>query len=266
MSFKDRNACFRAALVGVLLLAFPAAAAATPVQSQDFQWRAGGLNFDAFTLTDANDDWHQWICSDGSRIAYRKNFDPWQFQRVDDAAKDTLRRIFFLSDATTGWAVGADGRFLFWDAPSQQWVLFPQIREDMDGPIGSGSGPPADLYDVHFLENGMNGWLIGTKQVWFTTNGGADWSISHVPWTTPPDFLEYYAIDVAVRPNGDLIGLICGEPGIVLKAESGPLGPLNSWLTVLDVKPLCYAGALPDCARGICGLVVQGTKPPTYEP
>jgi photosystem II stability/assembly factor-like uncharacterized protein len=117
--------------------------------------------------------------------------------------------------------------------------------------VPAGKDPWEELYDIHFV-NADDGWMIGIHSIWVTTNGGADWSnlgqfVPGNPTTTTGDnydlhteHFHLYGLDVVQRPDGSLLGLIVGQPGIVLRSQSSPTNPdLTAWEVIWDVGMHC---------------------------
>jgi photosystem II stability/assembly factor-like uncharacterized protein len=124
-------------------------------QSQAFKLKWAGANFDAFTL----DGIEYWTVEDGGRIRHTTNVDAgtWTFQTVPTEVKDTLHRIFFLSDGLHGWAVGQNGWIINTVDGGAHWSILARIESILpylDGPF-------EELYGIRFVDPNR-GWVMGT--------------------------------------------------------------------------------------------------------
>ena len=274
MSIERGFRSVRARLAPVTL-AFVALAALPAAAQQRFEHRWNGLVFDSTIVnfqTEPVPIWREWTVEDGGRIRSRTitggSAGAWAFQPVPDAVRDTLRRIFFLDDGLTGWAVGMDGQWVTTADGGATWHLQPQIRDDTDGDPAQSSGPPQELWDIQFTDP-QNGWLLGIHDLWWTADGGVHWmraTLNGVPATGPGlPVVEWYSLDVVARPDGGFLGLACGEPGLVLRAK-GDLLDLRTWDVVFDARSLCASGGLVGCEQTICEQVDVDVEPAAYEP
>lgn len=234
------------------------AAISTPAFSQAGEHRWAGLLYDAHTR-EVSGGVEAWIAEDGGRIRHR---DPstgnWSFQSTPAEVQDTLRRVFFLGNTSTGWAVGQGGWVLKTTNGGTTWNT---IGSRIASPVQGGSEPWEELYDIHFLD-ADDGWMVGKHSVWLTTNGGTSWTAldpknpDGSSYGLTPNYVELYAIDVIERGDGSRLGLITGQPGVVFRSTDANLA---SWELVWDVTDLCAAtpcggstSQLPACACDIC--------------
>ena len=230
------------ALLASLVLAFASTVRTTHAQAFEHRW--AGLIYDAFLGTDGQ----LWTVEDGGRIRHRTAAGARSYQSVPEEVKDTLGRVHFLSDNTTGWAVGHNGWILKTVNGGASWSILLQKAS-----IGSPS-TPEELTDVHFLD-ALTGWLVGIHGVWITTTGGATESAwSEVPLyaaggaALDPSILELYAIDVVERQGG-LLGLLVAEPGYILRSADPEA---TSFQVVWDIHDLCGSEFLEGCEKSIC--------------
>ncbi len=242
------------ALCLVSVLGRPASA-----QTQPFDWRFAGMVFDAFTL----DGQEFWTVEDGGRIRHR---DPvsgtWTFQVVPDEVKDTLRRVHFQSNGMTGWAVGLNGYVIKTTNGGSTWSVFTQMRTDTDCST-PGTGAFEELYDIHFMANGLDGWIAGLHNLWYTTNGGTSWCKTMLTNTggapLDPATIELYALDVVPGPGPTepFFGLAVAEPGYVLRTTDGV-----GWQVKWKIQDQCGTGVLVGCEFDVCVY----PNPPKFEP
>lgn len=261
---------WRRAALALVPCAVIAAALAPPAaaQTQAFQHRWGGFVPDSFVLQEGGVI-KQWTAED-RRVRYRTGIgssaSAWTQQELPEEVEGIVRRLHFLptngSNELIGWAVTSDGYVLKTLDGGGDW--------DVQDRIGDTSMPSgyADLQDIHFLDED-DGWLVGLYDIYYSGDGGDNWfpvTVSGHSYNA-----EYYAIDVVERSNGNRLGLIVGEPGIVLRAHEVPSSThfiLDEWDVVMDTTDLCSnpagnmapAGDLDCCQENHCN---PGTP---YEP
>ena len=225
-------------------------------QTNDFDLRWGGNVFDVFTI----DGVEAWTVEDGGRIRHRDAAGNWTFQNVPLEVKDTIHRVFFLpgtSGAQTGWAVAADGHVLKTTNSGTNWL--PVARIDAVFPEKSEFEV---LYGVHFV-NQSHGWIAGLHGIWYTVNGGDDWSpatlkdAAGVPITAAAlEHIEFYELDAVPDLDPDppvdpasgypILGLASAEPGLVFRSTNG-----SEWQVVWNICDHTHE-VLGTCAEGIC--------------
>jgi hypothetical protein len=136
-----------------------AALAALPCDAQTFDHRWGGLIHDAFTYDGQN----VWLVEDGGRIRHSFNATSanptWTFQTTPSQVQNTLRRIFFLSDNQTGWAVSEDGYIIETTNGGASWNVLHRMPSKLD------PNDFEDLWDVHFF-SANEGWVLGLHGIW----------------------------------------------------------------------------------------------------
>ena len=233
----------------------------------EFEHRWGGVVHDVTS----HGDW-AWTAEDGGRIRYTSNAGAnWTFADTPCDAQSQLRRIHMNVDTqgnpTEGWAVGEDGIVLHTMDGGQCWTLLPNVPcvncgIDDEGTLGS------DLFDVFFLDNNADGWLLGLHGLWRTTDGGASWS--SVPVTdfggAPYDLttIELYALDIVPNASSTLIeGIAVAEPGLVFRALNVAGGVGNQWTLSWDLALNCDPNWYDTCLSfGDCsGMTVAPCDP-----
>ncbi len=181
---------------------------------------------------------------------------------MPEAVKDTLRRVHFQSDALTGWAVGLNGHVIKTTNGGGTWSVFTQMRVDTDCST-AGTGAFEELYDVHFMANGLDGWILGLHNLWYTTNGGTSWCKAMLTDTggaaLDPSTIELYALDVVPGPDPTqpFLGLAVAEPGYVLRSTDGV-----GWQVRWKIQDQCSTGVLVGCEAKLCVY----PNPPKFEP
>ncbi len=228
-------------------------------QTGEHRW--AGIVFDAFAW-DTGSGVEAWTVEDGGRIRHR---DPsngvWEFQDVPAAVKDTLHRVMFLTSGSQagdlGWAVGQGGWVLNTDDGGDEWVVLAHIDTQLTG----GTDPDEELYDIHFVD-ADDGWLAGKHSLWWSDDGGINWTKADVWDPGASSFLdladyELYALDVVQRGDGSRLGLAVMEPGIVLRSTSAVYGAnLETWEVVFDIRDLCPTGGdVEDCQNATGGIL-----------
>ena len=187
----------------------------TPQQwpNTTFEHLWGGVLYSIFAL-DQNDIW---TSEDGGRI--RRSSDggqTWKFQKTPDEVRAGLHRVFFRTSTTqqkVGWVVSEDGYLLHTNDGGQTWKVVQRFGDPQV------PGEFAELWDVFFISDTL-GWIAGKNILKRTTDGGSTWNDVQV--ATPQTDLEFYRFAF----HGDassFIGLVAGEPGIILVTTDGVL-------------------------------------------
>ncbi len=221
---------------------------AVPAQTPFLEHCCQGLTTDAFMSDDGS---HAWVAEDGGRIRYRNTLIPasqWAYQAVPETARDTLRRIFFLPDNMTGWAVGENGTVLKTTNGGQTWTqgvhqFTPQLA----------SGAYDGFWDVHFITP-SEGWLVGLHGIWKTTTGatgfagpGAEVTLLDAGGSPiDPASIEIYSLDVLNCPGSNPVVIACAQPGLVFR-NTNPAG--TEMQVVWDIQQTCEQMA-PRCGTG----------------
>lgn len=187
---------------------------------------------DAFTL----DGVEVWTVEDGGRIHHRNSSGVWAYQTTPDEVQDLLRRIYFRPNGTHGWAVGENGAFIGTTNGGATWSHW-----DPTTVVGSGS---EDLWDVHFLDDGSQGWVCGLEMIWHWTSTSDTWAqVELIDDSEPPvsvferyEEFKLYAIDIVPgETSGTILGLASAEPGLILRSTDDG----DVWQVVFDVTCLC---------------------------
>ncbi len=244
----------------VLLVAPPLVLLASPAAAQSGEHRWSGLVADPFVLETAQGT-KAWSAEDGGRIRFRNpTTGVWSFQDTPDEVKDTLHRVHFLSSGAqaglTGWAVGQSGWVLKTTNGGTSWTTVEQIPN----PDPFGVSPHEELWDIHFLDE-QEGWLVGLHSLWYSDDGGDNWATVAVKDGIGSDDplsmgwpVELYSLDIVVRGDGTRVGLIVGQPGIVLRNRNQSL---QIWEVVWEITNLC-PNPPPPC--GSAGSVLSGCE------
>jgi photosystem II stability/assembly factor-like uncharacterized protein len=227
--------------------------------------RWGGLLFDAFAREASGGGVEAWTAEDGGRIRYRNpSTGAWTEQDVPDEVIDTLHRVFFLPSSSTGWAVGKGGWVLKTTNGGSTWTA---IGDRIVSQAGSGDDPYEELFDIHFVST-TEGYLVGLHSIWFSDDGGVDWTDLGDPYNEATQenlnlaltYVELYSIDIQIRSDGSRLGLIVGQPGVVIRCEKPSNDPeLDDWTIPWEVSTLCEedpcggsTSLLEECACDIC--------------
>jgi hypothetical protein len=240
MRFLRSRSALRCALAATAL-----AVSSTSVLSQTFERAWAGTVLDAFTL----DGEEIWTVEDGGRIRYRATATgAWTFQTTPDVVKDSLQRIFFHSNGSSGWAVGQNGWVVQTANGGASWAVSWQQAS------ASGSGYE-DLWDVHVLDD--DAWILGLHGIWH-------WSTANPTWTavtlkaitgavlTYNDLVEkdveLYALDVVDTGSG-ILGLASAEPGWIFRATQP-----EEWEVVFEIQSKCP----PTCSAAFSPTTLSG--------
>jgi photosystem II stability/assembly factor-like uncharacterized protein len=222
-------------------------------QSAELRW--AGHVADTFVRRTSSNLIEAWTVEDGGRIRHRtpssSTNGAWSFQDVPDEVLDTLHRIFFLPNGTTGWAVGAGGWVLHTTNGGTTWSVQSRIETVLDPLEFVVVDPWEELYDIHFL-NAEEGWMISLHSIWSTDDGGDTWDLldrvipggssmtQNQTYDLHTPYFHLYGLDVVERSDGSRLALIVGQPGIVLKSASdGTDFSLTTWEVMWDVGMLC---------------------------
>ena len=233
-----------------------------PAQQGTVTW--GGLVSDSFAL-EVEGTVKIWTAEDGGRIRHSADGGTtWTFQTTPSDVLDRLQRVFFLN-STHGWAVGQGGVILATTNGGTTWTkssfhldggsqLFDRMPNQAPGVGANENDPYEELYDIHFLPDlaeptnpaKYQGWLIGVHSMWQTTDSGANWTqvvVLNADGVTPYSFLsdsvEMYAIDIVRRPDDSMLGLACGQPGVIFRSTDATL---SVWQLVWRAVDLCLDG------------------------
>ncbi len=242
----------------------------------------GGLVSDSFAL-EVEGTVKIWTAEDGGRIRHSADGGTtWTFQTTPSDVLDRLQRVFFLN-STHGWAVGQGGVILATTNGGATWTkstfqldggsqLFDRMPNQAPGAGANGNDPYEELYDIHFLSDQANpsnylGWLVGVHSMWQTTDGGSNWTQVVVlvqdgmtPYSIKDGSTEMYAIDIARRSDDSLLGLACGQPGLIFRSTDSTL---TVWQLVWSADFLCNGG----CPNSVlqpheCVLCLPPDDPP----
>jgi photosystem II stability/assembly factor-like uncharacterized protein len=238
--------------IASLAMAPPLTAATSPGQAAQVRW--GGFAPDSFVLEEGGVV-KQWLAED-RRVRFRtgvgQGATPWVHQQLPGEVQGIVRRIHFLptngTGETIGWLVTQDGYVLKTIDGGAVWLHSGPGGTPMR--IQDPTGGYADLQDIHFIDE-LDGWLVALKQIFWTGDGGLSWAPVAISGIPSHYVVEYYAIDVVVI-GGKRYGLICAEPGIVLRAvgdmAANPTNwMLDTWTMVMSTKDMCTSpvGPLP---------------------
>lgn len=256
-------------IIGVVGTVFAAADAARG-QSPDWEHVALGELREVCVIEDGSDRLI-WTAEDGGRIrhgVFSSGATTWTMQTTPDAVRQRLLDVFFLPDATHGFACGADGVVLSTDDGGSTWTQLPVVNEH-------GTSTPALLWGVHFFDPNF-GLLAGEKVLHYTTDGGSTWT--RVTVNTGGghySLVEYYAYDFVLDGSGNPAhGAVVVDPPAILHTTDALL-----WTpaTILDLNgnPATFASGFelwdvsfatdaadPDDAFGVAvgGLQANGSR------
>lgn len=140
-----------------------------------------------------------------------------------DVQNDPLRAIVDIHfvNATTGWALWADGTIFPTTDGGKNWTERPFSLADSSTAVISRPPSPAPTPRRLEFADTRNGWAIDDKQVYHTADGGDTWSVVPRPGTTAPDeptrlvALKVYGADDArvVDERGDVLRTTRGGNG-----------------------------------------------------
>jgi photosystem II stability/assembly factor-like uncharacterized protein len=252
-----KSASWTTVLLAVLFHMGVFSNAQSRAQTQQFKLDWAGATFDAYTP----DGVVYWIVGDGGRI--RHTTDPtlstnWTRQIVPTEVKDTLHRIYFLSDGLTGWAVGQSGWIVATLDGGLNWSILAQAPA-----VITAEGPFEELYGVRFFDVN-HGWVLGKHGLWYTTTGGSGWT----SWTaatlenetngtlTSSEIaaMDLYSLDMT-PVSGSInvgLGLAVGEPGWVFRAANVGGTVWNRVWTMQKLCPLGGGAGIQECEKTIC--------------
>lgn len=258
--------CFGAA--GFVL----AASASTSSLAADWTHVALGEIREVCVIEDGSDQ-RIWTAEDGGRVrhgVHASGATTWSMQTTPDAVRQRLLDVFFLSDASHGFACGADGVVISTNDGGANWTQLPVVPEH-------GTSTPSLLWGVHFFDPNF-GVLAGEKVLHYTVDGGSTWTRVNVSTGAGHyTLVEYYAYDFVIDGSGNPArGAVVADPPAILHTSDAinwaPAGifDLNgnaaTFVPGFELWDVSFAtdAADPDDAFGVATGGIQGRTPRVF--